>query len=681
MSEPTDSIGGLLGTFEDIKYWWKERQRKHDYYESIDPENKGLPGYQEPPAKRNKLEELEQPQRDNNSITTPSSAFGVDESAHDPPPQSKFVLPGHRYIGPGNPLNNGQPVDSDDAIAKTHDIAYNNAETAEDVRAADRKAIGEFAHDAYHNLNPHSALGAAGLGVKYGVESLTGVIYPSISGMPSVHSKTDNRYSPYAGSSQSEQAAPASSGAEPAVDPAAVPQDIEMANLTGTGKEQASGGASSDGLMVYTIERPISIFGTKTSTYKKVHKFMTFGFTSSGIVENATPQDIFMSSYLAEIPWHIPALYLNQSEFDLLPPSSKVKMIAIEVVYRGSTIQFETNAAATGLATLNQINDIGVAHALNRTGWGSNVRYTAFNANQPMIPTGVAPPMYGPIAGTYRGMVRDYYGSNNNTADFQGDIPKHQVARQTFLYNYWALSARGNVAAGPNSQFGGWPCLAEKFKQMDGKTVVNQVVASSMYEPKMAPIKSTLRTIGHGLPFPTQNNTISVPGLGNMVNQRQANITIPNVIPSTSGIQASTTEVSYSVGNVTTTEPTFSIYTPIEKSQYASSGYWNTPQGHIQPSIHVGVQPVPALSSAALLLENGQFNQWTDTRAYWEVTATMVVEESTPTAYPYAAVPNVPLGENVNWAPAANRPVALTDPSQDGATVCGLYTLSAAPLT
>ncbi|KAL1446323.1 hypothetical protein MTO96_044614, partial [Rhipicephalus appendiculatus] len=27
----------------------------------------------------------------------------------------------HRYLGPGNPLRNGDPVDEDDGIAKSHD--------------------------------------------------------------------------------------------------------------------------------------------------------------------------------------------------------------------------------------------------------------------------------------------------------------------------------------------------------------------------------------------------------------------------------------------------------------------------------------------------------------------------------------------------------------------------------
>ncbi|KAL3249387.1 hypothetical protein MRX96_056045 [Rhipicephalus microplus] len=32
--------------------------------------------------------------------------------------------PSHRYLCPGNPLRNGDPVDEDDGIAKSHDEAY-----------------------------------------------------------------------------------------------------------------------------------------------------------------------------------------------------------------------------------------------------------------------------------------------------------------------------------------------------------------------------------------------------------------------------------------------------------------------------------------------------------------------------------------------------------------------------
>ncbi|KAK9498743.1 hypothetical protein O3M35_003310 [Rhynocoris fuscipes] len=90
------------------------------------------------------------------------------------------VLPFHRYIGPGNPSDNGDPVDEDDRIAKVHDIKYDEAKTVEDVRKADVEAIIEF-RKSWRKGNWHSLIGDAGLSIKYLIESYTGVLYPILS--------------------------------------------------------------------------------------------------------------------------------------------------------------------------------------------------------------------------------------------------------------------------------------------------------------------------------------------------------------------------------------------------------------------------------------------------------------------------------------------------------------------
>lgn len=89
-----------------------------------------------------------------------------------------LLFPMHNYLGPGNPINNGPPVDTDDMIAEKHDIAYHMARGSGDIRRADVEAIKEFMADAVANNNWHAAVGAVGIGVKYLVESGTGVIYP-----------------------------------------------------------------------------------------------------------------------------------------------------------------------------------------------------------------------------------------------------------------------------------------------------------------------------------------------------------------------------------------------------------------------------------------------------------------------------------------------------------------------
>ena len=88
-----------------------------------------------------------------------------------------FNVPGYRYLGPGNKLNNGTPINSADSIARDHDIAYEQAKSTSDIRAADRKAIGQFIGDK----SIGGTIGAVGLGVKYIGESIVGVQYPDMS--------------------------------------------------------------------------------------------------------------------------------------------------------------------------------------------------------------------------------------------------------------------------------------------------------------------------------------------------------------------------------------------------------------------------------------------------------------------------------------------------------------------
>lgn len=457
---------------------------------------------------------------------------------------------------------------------------------------------------------------------------------------------------------------------------------------TGTGKEQADGGADSMGMELYHIEKPLSLFDNRDNVYRKVHKFMTFGLAPNIMISTGatTGSQCFLSTYLAEIPWHLPALYMTPGEFANLDHGATVKSVSLEVYYRGSTIQFETAATTTGLATLNQINDIAVAHALNKTGQGSNVSFTKFSSTQSMIPTTCDKPKYDtvitgtPPAVVYRGMLMDYYGTNNDDANFTNYIPHHQAGRQTFLYNYWAQTAMQNTTALPTrNQFGGWPMLADKIEQIDGKTAVNQCVMTAHYVPKMAPLTTPLVNLGHGIPYPNSQNNFTIPIAGNLPAARilGATPTGSDTPTATTGQQLVITETSQNYDNQTSgtgeqSVPTFTLYTPIEKSQFARTGAWGQMDCHVQPSCHIGIQPVPSLTTSATLNSSVGDGTWTDVRGYWEVIATMHTKEHDPTAYPWSIIPNVPVGDVIYFNPTI--PAVNIDPRSDGATWQGLYT-------
>jgi hypothetical protein len=435
---------------------------------------------------------------------------------------------------------------------------------------------------------------------------------------------------------------------------------------TGSGMEQASGGGDSSGQIVHTIPRPMTMFGARISVYKKVHKVMSFGIAPQIFTVNTN--DNWLGTHLAEIPWELPVMYLNQSEFDLLPNGSQVQSVKVTVIYRQSVIQFPTATSTSGLATLNQISDISVGHALNKTGWGSNINYSGFNSTKPMIPTGIRAPRYESVSGSYRGLQQEFYGENQSNSNFTSYIPKHQTGHFSFVQNYFALSTNGRPILAGASQLGGWPCLVEKCEQYDGKTCVNSVIALSEYKPKIAPLKPVLRNYAHGLPKNAAQSSIQIPSGGHLPAFNQCNF--KNT--AATGVTGNGREISETKISLTDMTSTLSLYSPIEKSQIFRSGLYGQTDPHIQPSLHIGVQPIPSLTTTSQAAADGAYTEWTDTRGYFEVICEMAVKSEEPTAYPYAAQANVPVGEQMFEVPAANQPAYNKNPSDVGATWTGL---------
>lgn len=92
----------------------------------------------------------------------------------------RLVLPGHRYIGPGNSVRSGQPIDTDDAIAREHDLLY-EVNSNRDVSSIDAHAVDDFLSDFSLTGNWHSLIGGVGLQVKRQYESVFGQQYPAMS--------------------------------------------------------------------------------------------------------------------------------------------------------------------------------------------------------------------------------------------------------------------------------------------------------------------------------------------------------------------------------------------------------------------------------------------------------------------------------------------------------------------
>lgn len=437
--------------------------------------------------------------------------------------------------------------------------------------------------------------------------------------------------------------------------------DGDMSSLPGTGQGQGGSGDGNAGPAdpVYAPERPFSSQGTKLSRFRKVHRFMTFGLAHSFIAKNLTlrnrannattttqPVNV-LTTFLADIPWDKPYLYMTPAEYNLLGPGAVVKSVNIKIVHRGNRIAFETAASTTQLATLNNIQNIACSYGLNKTSWGMNIKPNAFNTTYKMIVSDFELDNYNDD------YIQNWYGlgQTQNT-----DLPDHQLGYKTLLRRYFALVAAtyASAAAAPQDYaLNGWPSLHKHLQFYDGKTTINQVIGEFEYTPNNGLIKRKPRYKRFGVPMTGQSQT----GVADMRINVNRNDVLPD-IATINGLTASdNSAIAVAPANVTRENVAYSdvasttendLYRlSIEKAGHTIEGSWGpaTDKNKIQPSIHIGIQPIPALTTDDLATNSKRF---TDCQADWEVFAEMIVQQHNETEFPLgrtsANVGDIPFG-------------------------------------
>nr|QRQ90263.1 MAG: hypothetical protein 4 [Parvoviridae sp.] len=109
-----------------------------------------------------------------------TSGGNDDEEDKDP----IITLPEHKFLGPGNTVNDKVAHDLDDEFARVHDILYANATTQQDISDADEHFLFDTVSDIIDNGNYHSLVGYLGIKFKTLLENIVGVQYPN--GLPTI---------------------------------------------------------------------------------------------------------------------------------------------------------------------------------------------------------------------------------------------------------------------------------------------------------------------------------------------------------------------------------------------------------------------------------------------------------------------------------------------------------------
>lgn len=400
-------------------------------------------------------------------------------------------------------------------------------------------------------------------------------------------------------------------------------------NLPGTAGGQG-GPMGENSQSIEEIPRPINLRHTQLRHYKKVHRFLTFGLAYKPIVKarTGTPpyNDVFMITSMAEIPWDRVFMYLNPSEYELLPPGARVKHVSCSVKSENIRVAFPTNSSDSGLATLNQNKFIRIGKGLLQKTQSVNVKPTQFNATQPMITTAIDEMSNNDLT-AYGEYVANFYGVPNNQTgsnSFLTQTPRHQFGIPWVLQYYYAP-----VSQDTDPSRSGWEDIQSVLEEInvDGPP---GTICHMEYNPGMALLKPAIRSIWTGVPS-SANGT--------------SKVTVPHGSGNT---QARTLEIGITEGLVDTVSEIDkdyrqalinSLVSRIDDAQRNAWGIMPEFRGKTQPTLHVGVMPVPALTSNAISnsITNSSF---TDTQAYFEVTCNMTVECEYPTKRPLAMFPN-----------------------------------------
>ena len=554
-----------------------------------------------------------------------------------------FVPPPFKYLGPGNSLNRGPAYNQIDADAEIHDNEYNSAKTKEEVFKSDKDFINKAGDHIAEGLQGKgsisdtigAALGAIGIGAKHTFEkAIDKVVYPK---MPNVKRLQDNEVS-----SSSDSKKPKLNGSEK-IQTDSVDLNVSS-DMVLPGTAQGQGGGGDDGPMagteIFPLERPLTIQGHKISKFKKVHRFMSFGLAHSkiskiiGPVTGQYPAETqrYITTFLANIPWEKPYMYMTPAEYNLLGPGATCKSVKITIIHRGNRIAFETASSATALATLNNIQNVGVAYGLNKTGWGVDIKPIGFESGKPMKVTNFD------FSNVDQDYVKSWYGvkQDANTSEWAAELPDHQLGYKSLLRKYWSLVSS-------SSQNSGDPMLQSKIQMFDGKTSTNQVIGTFHYSPKIGLLKKQPEFKRYGLPQ-IANNVNGDKGAQVRV-ERNIVRPITAYINTTNADKSKYTDNEDDMFDINDTN-LISYTSRIEKGPIAFKGLWDHAgdKADLQPSIHVGIQPIPALSTSSL---TNNERDYTDCQADFEVVAEMVVEQMDETHYALSTTPDIAFGDKI----------------------------------
>lgn len=443
-------------------------------------------------------------------------------------------------------------------------------------------------------------------------------------------------------SSSSDQAGPSAKKARTETEAAAVEGDVEMpdsSSLPGTGMDQGANGSSLGGgtgsVIPYQVPNSGQMHSHVTRKFTKAWKWLTHGWANNIIskpVTSPASTNYFLTTALARIPVENVWFYMSPQEFAALKPGEKVVEVKCRIYQRNVRVAFPTASSESSLATLNQNKNTQVAVGLNMTGYGADFGLTPADT-QPMVPTDVILVTDTDIATAY---TQSLYGVPNSDSEFAQAIPRNATGFFIPALQYWC-------AATNSLNTGGWPCIKEHWKEIDSSDAIGKKLVDYSYKPLEGHLKASpaWRDVG----FPRKASAVATThGAGRSSGGEVLTMNNVNAAPNLAVTNTSVVKAGSAA-----------YHNRIEKSQNSSTGYYGPRGTKVQPSVHVGVQAVPALTADETL-------GYVDVQAYFDIEVEMttsyveIVDRQLPSAANTLTL-DTPLSEQyVEYGTAAEFP-------------------------
>lgn len=366
------------------------------------------------------------------------------------------------------------------------------------------------------------------------------------------------------------------------------------------------------------IYRPHSKYSKQdhTMTFNKVHMWASAGCAEVPITNTTTdPRAVYCTSSLAEIPWERPFMYMSPGEFAALPKGAYAKSCHVRIKQHNPRVAFETGSAATGLATFNQ-NKFGVsAVGINMMKPGRNYSYTYASGN-PMRPETIKTPDYFLIA-------NNMYGSNQTSTTFNtaevGTTNLSSIMHPNVYYCFSNLSRECYADTVWNSTNAlGWDNLFNTTTIWNMAATIDTYIIDQSYSFGHAPLTEPIQS--HGKYISNQHQYHGAHSHTYHLHDK-----LPLADPTVTSV------------NITAINKSKEGWRTLEYVDMMESSQVHTvchDEGGVkdQPSVHVGIKPIPKLTTNLAQLVP---SSWTDVQAIWEIECSLIIGFSTPHYYAY----------------------------------------------